>query len=252
MTTERFWQIIEVTSASTQEEQLDLFKSELQQLSIPELIEFKKNFSELFFAAYNWDLWLVAWLCQGGMCSDDSFSDFRFWLISRGRAVYEGALQDPDALVEEILEAQNPSFELFGYVPAQSYRTRTKEELPDSDLRRPKEPTGGDWLRPQLKDRTNSKMLNRSVVFNEMGDEEFSAIEHRFPRVWEFCIRQGIIKIGQPDSGLKQSAAERILTPEEVAKSQIDPNLEKTNFPAYLKALYDATRNEYNRRKTKE
>jgi len=50
------------------------------------------------FAAYNGDFGVVAWLCQGGMCSDDRFSDFRSWLISRGRASYEAALAYADAI----------------------------------------------------------------------------------------------------------------------------------------------------------
>src|SRR6266849_10114188 len=99
MTTEQFWQIIEATSAPTREEQLERFKSELHQLSLQELIEFGRLFAEFEFAAYSWDLWLVAWLCQGGMCSDDRFTGFRTWLISRGRATYESALADADALV---------------------------------------------------------------------------------------------------------------------------------------------------------
>jgi hypothetical protein len=36
-------------------------------------------------------------LINGGM-SDDGFTDFRYWLISRGRDVYERALADPDSL----------------------------------------------------------------------------------------------------------------------------------------------------------
>ena len=92
MNTDHFWQIIEATRAATQEEQLELFRSRLERLSLQELIEFERIFVEHSFAAYSWDLWLVAWLCQGGMCSDDGFMDFRSWLISRGRASYEAAL----------------------------------------------------------------------------------------------------------------------------------------------------------------
>jgi|SRR5688572_3258605 len=252
MTAEQFWQIIEATSAPTQQEQLERFKGELQQLSLHGLIKFERVFAELHFAAYNWDLWLVAWLCRGGMCSDDSFTDFRYWLISRGRAIYETALQDPDALVDEITRTDNPTFEAFGYLPVKSYRERTGgAEFPDLDLRHPKEPAGGTWLRAELKDRTGGKILNRCVVFREMGDEEFAAIERQFPRVWEYCVQNGIIKIRDPNAPL-QEPAERIPTPEEVARSLVDPNLANTNFPAYLKALADAARKEYSRRNKQE
>ena len=79
---------------------------------------------------------------------------------------------------------------------ARPYRTRTGEDLPD--LQHPKEPIGGDWLRPALKDRTGSKMLNRCVVFDEMGDEEFTAIEQRFPKIWEPFVQRGMPTVMRP------------------------------------------------------
>jgi hypothetical protein len=118
MNTDRFWQIIEATHAATQDEQLEGFRRELQRWSAQELIEFERLFIEREFAAYNWDLWLVAWLCQGGRCSGDNFMDFRTWLISRGRAIYEAALQDADSLADELHQTEDPEFELFGYVPS--------------------------------------------------------------------------------------------------------------------------------------
>ena len=137
---------------------------------------------------------------------------FRYWLISRGRAVYEAALEDPDALVEEITRAEYPSFELFAYVPEKSYRARAEAEFPEVGLQHPKEPAGGTWLRPELKDRTGNNMLNLCVVFGEMGDPEFDAIERQFPRVWRYCIEKGIIKARDPHVS---APAERMPTPEE-------------------------------------
>src|SRR5579859_3614866 len=69
-----------------------IFKRGLQRLAPQEMIKFWHIFVERKFAAYSWDLWLVVWLCQGGWCSDDGFHDFRAWLISRCRAIYEAAL----------------------------------------------------------------------------------------------------------------------------------------------------------------
>jgi|SRR5580704_12008033 hypothetical protein len=193
MSTEQFWQIIETTRAATREQQLELFASELRRLSPSELIAFECTFAERSFAAYNWDLWLVSWLCQGGRCSDDGFTDFRSWLISRGRAIYETAISDPDLLVGEMRKTEHPEFERFGYVPGEVYHELTGEDYPDIDVKHPREPSGGDWLRPALKDRTGSKVLNLCVVFDEMGEEEFAAIEQRFPRVWQLCVERGII-----------------------------------------------------------
>lgn len=247
MTREQFWQIIEATTAPTQEEQLEMCKRELQQLSLQELTGFRRQFMEFHFAAYHWDLWLVVWLWDGGMCSDDGFADFRSWLISRGRATYEAALRDPDALIEELSQTAHPYFAPFASVAGECYRDRTKEDPPDLGLRPPTDPAGGAWLRPQLKDRSGSQQLNRCVVFREMSFAEFAAIEREFPRLWHFCLQKGIIEVGAPDESTPEPA-QPIPTPEEVAKAQVDPRLAHTNYPAYLTALAEAARKEYGRR----
>ncbi len=242
MNIDQFWQILETTRSSTQEEQLALFERELQRLTARGLIEFERVFVTRSFDAYSWDLWLVAWLCGGGMCSDDGFTDFRAWLISRGRATYEAALHDADTLVDEMRQTDYPSFETFSYVPRETYRTMTGKELPDLDLRHPKEPSGGDWLRPNLKDRSGSKLLNRCVVFNEMGHEEFTAIEQRFPKIWALCVQRGIIRTGG------QSSPSSCPAPEQVAES-VDPKLASSDFGAFLEALANAASRAYKKQK---
>lgn len=242
MNVDGFWQIIEMTHALSQEEQLELFKRELQRLAPQELVEFWHIFVEREFSTYSWDLWLVVWLCQGGRCSDDGFHDFRAWLISRGRAIYEAALNDADTLVDEMRQTEHPEFELFGYVPSKIYRAITGERFPDLGLEHPKEPIGGDWLRPTLKDRTSSKMLNRCVVFDEMGDEELTAIAQRFPKIWQLCVQRDIITTGTPSSPTD------LPKPEQLAAA-VDPKLESTDFGSYLKALQDAAHKAY---KTKD
>jgi hypothetical protein len=239
MTSNQFWQIVDATRAATQEEQLEMFRQQLRRLAPEELIDFQRIFTERFFAAYNWDLWVVAWLCEGGLCSDDSFMDFRTWLISRGRAVYEAALQNPDSLTDEMRQTGHRAFELFSYGTGEIYGESAGENFPDLGVEHPKEPTGGDWLRPALKDRSNSNILNLSVVFSEMGDEEYQAIQQRFPRIWAFCVEQGIIT-----TGASTPSASEIPSPEQVART-VDPDLATADFAAYLKALGDAGRQAY-------
>jgi hypothetical protein len=238
MNTDQFWQIIEATHAATREEQLEKFRRELRRLTPRELIEFWRLFVERSFAAYRWDLWLVAWLCQGGSCSDDGFMDFRNWLISRGRAIYAAALEDADTLADEMRRTEDPEFELFGSVPCQAYEAMTGQEFPELDICHPTEPAGGGWLRPELKDRTGSKLLNLCVVFSEMGDQEYLAIERRFPRVWDLCVQRGVITTGT------HAVPSTMPTPEQVAAT-VDPKLAETDFAAYLKALGNAARRAY-------
>src|SRR3954462_2641445 len=163
MTPDEFWQIIDRTAAPTQKEQLELLRRELRGCNANAIIHFQRLYTQHLFAAYNWDLWLVAWLCEGGMCSDDSFTDFRSWLISRGRGIFELALSTPDNLVHEISSVEYPYFEQFAYIPGEIYEERIGKDIPDSaleQLQQPKEPSGGEWLRPLLKDRSGSNMLN--------------------------------------------------------------------------------------------
>ena len=53
-------------------------------------------------------------------CSDDSFSDFRMWLIAQGKDVYLNALKDPDSL-SGVTPYGYCSFESLGYISSQVY-----------------------------------------------------------------------------------------------------------------------------------
>lgn len=47
-------------------------------------------------------------MCGG--CSDDGFDYFRYWLISRGEAVYKAAVSNPDSLAA-IADPENDDYE---------------------------------------------------------------------------------------------------------------------------------------------
>ena len=245
MNQDHFWKIIDrTTPAATQEEQLELFHWELDQLSVAELDAFGDIFGELFIQAYNWDLWLVAWLARRGMCSDDGFHYFRLWLISRGRTVCESALADPESIAALIAETEHPTFESFGYVMTKVRRQKTDQPPANPGVKHPKQPSGGDWLRPELKDRTGSKMLNLCVVFNELTEADFAVIEKRFPRLWALCLQKGIINSG----GLAKSTRPSHLPTIQQIAATVDPNLVKTDMMAYLKAVADAARQAYKKK----
>jgi len=53
---------------------------------------------ELLAESYRWDLWGAAHLLGGGGCSDNGFDDSRGWLLTQGRATWQGAFRDPDSL----------------------------------------------------------------------------------------------------------------------------------------------------------
>ena len=127
---DEFWQIIENTKAPAKSEQIEVLKGELQRLPNDQLVGFRSHFMRRKLAAYNWDLWLVALLGQGGFCSDDGFADFLNWLISQGRAAYQCGLDDPDSLIEQIHAAENPRFESFGLCSIRNFPGTNGTRLP--------------------------------------------------------------------------------------------------------------------------
>jgi Protein of unknown function (DUF4240) len=64
---------------------------------------FEVQHRQAFADSYDWGLWGAAYVIDGG-CSDDGFDYFRAYLISRGRAVFEAAMADPDSLADADLE----------------------------------------------------------------------------------------------------------------------------------------------------
>jgi hypothetical protein len=96
----QFWAIIEAggkKAGTDPERQLAAVWKRLVKLAPEEIRAFHQLFNRKLADAYTWDLWGAAYLINGG-CSDDGFYYFRAWLISRGRAVYEAAVANPDSL----------------------------------------------------------------------------------------------------------------------------------------------------------
>jgi hypothetical protein len=135
MDADRFWQIIEDARdrASDGEEQAELIYEVLKALSPDEIIAFDKAYDQFPFRAYRWDLWGAAHTMNGG-CSDDGFEYFRAWLISRGRSVYEHALDDPDSLADEY-DPDRDDYELESlmYAPVRAYEDATGQSMPQRD-----------------------------------------------------------------------------------------------------------------------
>lgn len=138
-----FWKIIDLGKDS--EEPAHSLKVELEKLTPEEIVSFQEHFDTLFDNAYRWNLWGAAYIIHGG-CSDDGFIDFRYALISRGKDLYEKALQNPDSLsglgdaAEELLDN-----ELFGYVALEVYENKVGSEIPSNDSTSSDESMGEEW-----------------------------------------------------------------------------------------------------------
>lgn len=141
MNIDTFWALIE-PGKNAIEPEIEIAK-QLQSLEPAELEAYQAHFDQFKNQAYRWDLWGAAYMIGGG-CSDDSFIDFRYGLIAKGREVYEKALQNPDSLADlgADLEIEN---EAFGYVAQEIYTAKTGKDMPRHSARSSEEDMGEEW-----------------------------------------------------------------------------------------------------------
>jgi len=123
LTEDQFWTIIE-NSNNGEDLENELFK-----LSEDEIFGYKYWWSYFHRQSYNQALWAVAYVVLGG-CSDDSFDYFRFWLLTRGKAVYMNAIQDADTLCDEFLkDKEYPAWEEVAYIPIEVLKKKFNKDI---------------------------------------------------------------------------------------------------------------------------
>jgi len=149
MTQDKFWKIIEKANGITNPDEIvNVVREELEKCTPQELIEYQKHFDTFFDKANRWDIWGAIYLIHGG-CGDDSFMDFRYTLISRGKDIYEKAIQEPDSLVtlrfnDDIFE--DLFNEMFGYIAIELYEEKTDDDIYNSiNLNNTEEDMGEEW-----------------------------------------------------------------------------------------------------------
>jgi len=156
MRTEDFWNLIAASKAKSDgsfEGHAEALYDALSALPEADIAAFDQLFYQMSRRADTWDLWGAAFIIGGG-CSDDSFMDFRSWLISMGQGVYEAALANAETLAEvEIEDEYDVFFEEFAYVASRAYEDKTGADMP----RRagpPHQGTSGDeWDEDDLEER---------------------------------------------------------------------------------------------------
>src|SRR5262249_60345691 len=102
---------------SAQDAQIGALRGVLEELTPDEIVGFQRCFDECMAQSYHWDLWGAAYIIAGGY-SDDAFMDFRSWLISKGEAVYNAAMKNPETLAEAVVDSDTNDdcqFEEFQY-----------------------------------------------------------------------------------------------------------------------------------------
>jgi hypothetical protein len=150
-----FWDIIEKSheaAGGDPDEQIDHLEASLRELEPDDIVDFDRLFSEFHHDAFSWPLWGAAYVIGGG-CSDDGFADFRGWLISRGRKVYEAALASPESLADVVDDDEETQVEGFQYVASQAWAGVTgedEEDFPEHDIEHRETPIGVEWGEDEL------------------------------------------------------------------------------------------------------
>lgn len=138
MTLDEFWNLIEGArlATATVSDIPNWLVDHLSQLPDAEIVSFRSHLEGCRHRAYDAKLWLAASVIRGG-CSDDTFDDFRGWLVAQGKDVFETALVNPDSLAAlqsfDGTDGYPELFRMFG-VDVHAYRKRNGRGLPDVEL----------------------------------------------------------------------------------------------------------------------
>ena len=143
MDEEQFWGIIKVTkdnAGDDYEQQQEELSKELSKLTPDEIILFGNRFRYFRGQANTWGLWGAIYIIHGG-CGDDSFNDFREWVIGQGKEFYYNTIKNPETLIDiEVGE----EWEGLGYVPSTVFERLTGQEMP-YPYKENFETTGDQW-----------------------------------------------------------------------------------------------------------
>lgn len=128
-----YWSIINKSLKNTknQDDQEQFLIKEIVKLNPEQIIGFRLRTDKLLYDTYNSEIWCAGYIMNGG-CSDDSFEYFRNWIISRGKETYYNSKQNPDNLIDEVVEGEDYyDFESFWYVALEAFNKKTSKDLYD-------------------------------------------------------------------------------------------------------------------------
>ncbi len=146
MNEEKFWQLIQIAheqSNGDMDAKCESVKAAINGLSNEDAATFSSIFDDMMDRSYTWSLWGAAYVMSGG-CSDDSFTDFRSSLISRGKQSFDKSILNPDSLANEEFDEDAWYFEGFQYAITESVET-VVGSVPTRKTPHLDEPSGEPW-----------------------------------------------------------------------------------------------------------
>jgi hypothetical protein len=142
----QFWGIVQHAhehSEGDMDDKCEAITAQVSQLPREDAVAFARLFDSMMDRSYTWPLWGAAFVIHGG-CSDDTFSDFRSSLISRGRQAFESALADPETLADEDFDEDAWFYEGFQYAVSDGVKAAVGS-VPKREKPFPQEPAGEEW-----------------------------------------------------------------------------------------------------------
>lgn len=149
-----FWNIVQQAhdqSEGDMDRKCELIADLVGKLSGDEAIAFSQCFDEMMDRSYAWPLWGAAYVINGG-CGDDSFTDFRASLISRGQQAFENALADPDAMPADEFDEDSWFYEGYQYAVDDGVEAAAGR-IVDRITPHPDTPSGEAWNDEDVFDR---------------------------------------------------------------------------------------------------
>jgi len=95
MTEALFWKLVETDADTSESEALLEIEERLVAYSAKAIRDAYKMLQSVLSETYKKETWALAYLLQDG-CSDDSFHDFRCWMVLQGQDVFKTILDTPD------------------------------------------------------------------------------------------------------------------------------------------------------------
>lgn len=147
MDEDKFWEIIQNSKDNSHgdfEQQQEELANQMRKFSPGDIILFGNRFRYFRGQANIWELWGAIYIIHGG-CGDDSFNDFREWVIGQGKDFYYKTIKDPETLVEvETDKIESVEWEGLGYVPSTVFKEMTGQDMP-YPFKEKNETTGSEW-----------------------------------------------------------------------------------------------------------
>ncbi len=130
MDTKQFWQLIEDSrqaGSDDPKQQQERLVSSLAQLSVDEILEFQRVFSDCVRDAYCWELVAVARVVNASD-DDDGFDAFVGWLVAQGQRYFEAALADAERAADQAQPGTPAELPAIWNAPADAYEKKTGQD----------------------------------------------------------------------------------------------------------------------------